>query len=128
MTPVLQKWIGVMIGYGKYNPFIIFVRLLFVFSMLAFVVVLYETSSDHQAPLIIKLVNYLLFAFVCNFGLCFITTRAARRNRVLATFIYLPSVFVSPFFCGHVLGRGLLLFFLWSLFVYYWLNPWRKNV
>ena len=130
MTAMAQKWINVIIKSGKNNQFVIFVRLLFVFSMIACVVVLYETSSDRGA-LIIELIRYSLFAFVCNFGLYFITTRAARRNRVLATFIYLPSIFVSPFSCGYMLGDSnlfVMAFFLCSLFIYYWFNPWRKNV
>ncbi|MCY4524141.1 MAG: hypothetical protein OXB84_05325 [Halobacteriovoraceae bacterium] len=72
-------------------------------------------------------VYYLIFSIACNFGLFFITTKAAKRNKVCATLTYLPSVLITPIFLGGFTGRWDWVIFLSGLLlIYYHFYPWRK--
>ena len=82
----------------------------------------------------IKLVIWAFFEFsfygmVGNFGLLFITTKKAKKHRLLATICYIPSILITPIIVGvYFLGyAGILTTFLASIFVYYYFNPWRNN-
>ena len=117
----------------KSEKFTLSIRLLSIFFVGAYIWGLYHVAFDWYYYTL----GYFIRAFfinlamgvVCNFGLYFITTKEAKHHRILATIIYLPSIFISPFFGGFLIGGGLFVigFFLWSLFVYYWFNPWRKD-
>ena len=115
------------------EKFTLFVRLLSILSVGGYIYGLYGVAFDWYAYTLgyfIKAFFYFMAnGIVCNFGLYFITTKSAKRHRLLATFVYLPSIFISPFFCGDILGSGffVITFFLWFLFVYYWFNPWRRG-
>ena len=72
-------------------------------------------------------VYYLIFGIACNFGLFFITTKAAKRNKVCATLTYLPSILITPIFLGGFADRwsGVILLF-GLLLTYCYFYPWRK--
>ena len=59
-------------------------------------------------------------------GLFFITTPAAKKYKIAATFCYLPAAFVSPILVGMRLGYiGTAILSLGFLFTYIRLNPWK---
>ena len=115
------------------------VRVAAVFSTILYMVCFFEMYygrdwmiQEHPASPHELFILYFLEGFGVNFGLYFITTMAAKRHRVLSTFIYIPSVFISPLVNGYVVGLigfpwGEIVFFAWSLIVYFCFNPWRKT-
>ena len=73
--------------------------------------------------------EFLFYGVVGNFGLLFITTKKAKKHRLLATISYIPSILITPIVMGlFLLGYlGMIIFFLSSVFIYYKFNPWRQN-
>ena len=89
---------------GKRKLIVIFVRLMFLLSMMSYMAVSYDMffvwSFYTKKYFIFQFIRYFIFGLICNFGLYFITTEKAKRYRVLATLFYLPSIFISPFISG----------------------------
>ncbi len=138
MLLAAKKLTNLTIEYGKHNPLTIFVRAVALFSLISYMTVFYDMSSDQtlytKKYLISQFIRYFAYGFICNFGLYFITTQMAKKHCILSTLFYLPTVFSTPFFSGHILGRILgrgdlfvTTFFIFSLFIYYYFNPWRNR-
>ena len=72
---------------------------------------------------------YLAYGLGCNIGLFLITTKKAKKMRVLTTMLYLPSSFITPLVVSVFIpyASAVLATFLLSLFIYYYFNPWRRN-
>ena len=130
----------------KKRPFVVFVRFLFLFSVTSYIIVFYNsfffvTDLGHR-HFILRFLTYLAYGVAYNIGLYFITTELAKSYRVLSTILYLPTMIISPFFVGHILGRifvspfsmkltrihdiPIIALFILSFFIYYYFNPWRK--
>ena len=135
----------IIIDYVKKKPFTSFVRFFFLFSVISFVIVCYNSFC-----LVIDFIHFVFCiivyspcAIICNAGLYFITTELSKNYRILSTILYLPSIFISPFFTGRVLDTMLIMLifpnytydgylsiiavFILSLYIYYHFNPWRKT-
>ena len=141
-----------IIDYAKKRPFTAFVRFFFLFSLISFVIVCYDSwfSSRDLRYFVFFFTNSIVYSIICNIGFYLITTELPKQYRILSTILYLPSIFVSPFFTVHMLDpiltelifpkyiyyvftnytyNGSLLLialFLLSLYIYYHFNPWRK--
>ena len=96
--------------------------------------------------------NFLLFfsfstfaTFISHFGFFFITTKASRKFKIFSTFVYLPTMLLSPilyhilvfeldiaYFLGGFYGGTfiyylfMLTLFLGSLLPFIYFYPWRK--
>ena len=72
---------------------------------------------------------YLVIGLVCNGGLFFITTPLAKKVKVLATFLYIPTFLITPLILGSIepYYMGIFVVFTGVAFVYYWFCPWRNN-
>ena len=131
---------------AKKRPFVVFVRLLFLFSLTSYIIVRYNSffifkDLSHR-HFIHRFLTFLVYGVAYNFGIYFITTEAAKSYRILSTILYLPAVILSPMCMDFVLdriffslfseeypkGHGIPLLALipLSFFIYYCFNPWRK--
>ena len=72
-------------------------------------------------------VYYLIFGIACNFGLFFITTKAAKKNRFCSTLTFSLSLLVTPIFLGSFVDHwGGIILLAGHLLIYFYFYPWRK--
>ncbi len=135
----------------KFTFFIRFFSLLFVFLYVKF---LFDVSFPWYAYTFKRFVAFFIismgYGVLGNLGLFFITTKWAKRWKILATILYVPSIFITPVVVGAFLSYfiriiisifmrsltweswlpysiSIIIVFLSSLLVYRYFNPWKAN-
>lgn len=111
----------------------LFVKCLSIILVGLYVKFLYDAIFEWYAYtpqyFIRSFIEYTIIGMICNFGLFFMTTKAAQKFKVWATIFYLPTFFITPMVVGNYLSKYIIsgvIPFSGAIFIYYHLNPWRK--
>lgn len=112
--------------------FCLFVRYLSVLLVGFYVKLLYDAIFEWYAYttsyFIRSFIEFTIIGMICNFGLFFITTKAAKKLRVWTTTFYLPTFFITPLaliqYLPHI--TYIIIFLLGAIYIYWCLNPWKQ--
>ena len=116
----------------KNYKFCLFVRCLSIFLVGLYVKFLYDAIFEWYAYtpqyFIRSFIEFTIIGAVCNFGLFFMTTKAAKKFRVWATIFYLPTFFIAPFAIVQYLPHitYVVISFSGTVYIYWYFNPWKK--
>lgn len=110
------------------------IRVLSVLIVALYIVFFYKVAFPWYAYtaklFVLSLIDYLTYGIGCNFGLFFITTTKAKKMKILATILYSPTVLITPMVVSlfSPYAPSVIATFLLSLLIFYYFNPWRRNV
>jgi len=71
--------------------------------------------------------KWIIISILCNIGLWFITLNSAKKYKVIAVILYLPTVFISPMTTSLYGWLGAALFFALSILILIKFFPWSKK-
>ena len=114
----------------RFSLFVRFLSALFTALYIKFFYDVLFPWYAYTAKLFVKaFLIYLIYGIGCNFGLFFITTNRAKKMKIWATILYIPTFVVTPLVVGSFQPYylGIAVVFLCSLFIYYCFNPWGNN-
>jgi hypothetical protein len=82
---------------------------------------------DPLMPTIIIILKIIFVAITCNLGLILISMPIAKKYKRISSFIYIPSVTITPLVAGIYFIPAFLIVIIINAYFFIKFNPWKKN-